>query len=292
MLYRSPTKPSEETDWSNDVVYSSQPQTPALQTRIPMARPVIRQTAELATWGVGSALFILLLCLFAEILVSAVIGTIGGIAIALANPTLEINPQMLKSNMGVAVLGPAAVAGQLAGFGVLLFEVSRRRRLPFIQALHLDNWNICRAILCTSIGFGLSFFGLFLCMLFPPPTEPSNDILQMLAQSGASGVAWCTTIALLAPFFEELLFRGFLYSAFRRRMGIVIGGTLVSLIFVSLHIFRIGFYWPALLNLLLLSILLLAARERGRSLTYCICMHFGYNLLPAITMVLAFTLTA
>jgi membrane protease YdiL (CAAX protease family) len=76
----------------------------------------------------------------------------------------------------------------------------------------------------------------------------------------------------LAPVAEELLFRGILYQALRKHVGVALGIASSAVIFAGLHVRPVAA--PALL---MLGIGLAAAFERTRSLYPSMAMHAAYN---------------
>ncbi|MBI5444210.1 MAG: CPBP family intramembrane metalloprotease [Deltaproteobacteria bacterium] len=73
------------------------------------------------------------------------------------------------------------------------------------------------------VGARLAFHGSFLRLVAGTPT-PAAHLGVLLVVGG-----------LIAPVFEELLFRGILYGGLRKRAGIFFSTTVASLIFASAH---------------------------------------------------------
>ena len=86
------------------------------------------------------------------------------------------------------------------------------------------------------------------------------------------------TAILIAPLFEEILFRGVLLPWAVRRAGFWPGIALVSVLFAGMH-----FHLPSFLPLLLLSVIFCVAYARTRSLLVPIGMHACFN---AVTVIL------
>lgn len=86
-------------------------------------------------------------------------------------------------------------------------------------------------------------------------------------------------ILIVAPIFEEIVFRGILLPFLVSRMGLLKGIALVSLLFAGLH----G-HLPSLLPLFLLSALLSLAYARTQSLWVPIGMHVLFNGVTVILL--------
>jgi len=106
----------------------------------------------------------------------------------------------------------------------------------------------------------------------------------MKAMSGSRNVLLFLTLVILAPIIEEMIFRGYLFKAWRySRIGLT--GTLLvtSAIFVSAH-------WGQYdisrnIFLFLFSILLGLARERTGSLWGPLILHAANNTVPAVLII-------
>jgi len=79
-------------------------------------------------------------------------------------------------------------------------------------------------------------------------------------------------MGLVGPIFEEVFFRGFVYQAFRRKIGVVHGILLTSLIFAALH----G-HWVAFLPIFLLAVILNLLFEKTGSIIPGAVMHMTHN---------------
>lgn len=101
--------------------------------------------------------------------------------------------------------------------------------------------------------------------------------LQEVAQLVAQELSWLQILYILtavavAPLFEELLFRGLVFSYLVKHTGLAGATVLVSLLFALMH-----FHLPSLVPLFLLSAALCLAYWRTGSLWVCIGMHGIFN---------------
>ena len=87
-------------------------------------------------------------------------------------------------------------------------------------------------------------------------------------------VAAFVALVVLAPVFEEIIFRGYLFGQLRRRAGFVVSALVTSLVFAGVHLqFNVG------LDVFALSLMMCVARERFDSIYPTILMHMFKNLL-------------
>jgi membrane protease YdiL (CAAX protease family) len=86
-------------------------------------------------------------------------------------------------------------------------------------------------------------------------------------------------VVCIAPVAEELLFRGALYQGFSTSWGKMPAAIVVIILFVLVHDETLrGGYWLGIFGLIVISILLILARELSGSLIPPILMHAGFNL--------------
>lgn len=84
------------------------------------------------------------------------------------------------------------------------------------------------------------------------------------------------SLVVLPPLAEEILFRGFLYSSFKKALPTAVAVILTSLIFASLHLLEGGSSGPlyiAALDTFILSLVLIFLREKTGSLWAGITLH-------------------
>lgn len=117
---------------------------------------------------------------------------------------------------------------------------------------------------------------------------PYNPQLRFIAPAGFtwSGLAGMVALAgLVAPFVEELAFRGLLYRWLRDRFGLWVGAGASALAFSVLH----GI--PALIPALAaLGVVLAVVYERSGSLWPAIIVHAAYNTAVTIGLYVALAL--
>src|ERR1022692_3577668 len=82
---------------------------------------------------------------------------------------------------------------------------------------------------------------------------------------------------ILAPVFEESIYRGFLYKAFRGSYPVAVSMFLVVAWTANTHWRYYAHSWTAALDLSALTIVQCHLREKSNSLWDCILCHFAYN---------------
>jgi membrane protease YdiL (CAAX protease family) len=96
--------------------------------------------------------------------------------------------------------------------------------------------------------------------------EPSHPVVL-------GDLRWFVSIAVLAPWFEEVLYRGRLLGVFANHLGRVGASAATSALFAASHLQP-----EAMLAPLATGLLLAGVRFRTGSLRLCIGLHMGWNL--------------
>jgi hypothetical protein len=130
----------------------------------------------------------------------------------------------------------------------------------------------------SAIGVGVVvalFSGIaeFLLRRWIPPSLPINEFFR----DRSSAFLLAGFGILIAPFMEELVFRGFLYPAVARWTGAAPSIVLCSAIFASIHGAQLGYAWAPLLVLFVVGLSLTIARAVTGSVAVSVIIHMAYN---------------
>jgi uncharacterized protein len=201
-----------------------------------------------------------------------------------------ISPKLLVGSEAVTYIATLTISW-------FLFPLFWKR--PFAEGIQANpdaaRRNLFRLI---PMGLILSFAVQAISSLATMPKDiPMDDFFRT-----ASDV-WLVTAfgTLIAPLFEEILFRGFLLPAFAiaydwlslprtpaareawhstnnlTRASLVFSAVLTSILFSALHGQQTGFAWPVLILLFCVSLVLSYVRLRLRSVMASTLIHVSYN---------------
>jgi membrane protease YdiL (CAAX protease family) len=115
------------------------------------------------------------------------------------------------------------------------------------------------------------------------PIEGHPVVEELVRPDGiALKLTLALTVALSAPFFEEVFFRGFLYQAVRRRTDVWVAIVATSVIFAYIHpgAFQAVLVFP-------LGIMLAYLMEKTGSVIPCLVVHFLVNGTSLLATLLA-----
>jgi len=230
-------------------------------------------------WGVGWAVLVwvtsLVILVFMQIAVAVpyvVYKTMsGGSTAGLATDSTLIF---------ISILG--VVPAHILTFLIVWFLVTGRGRRPFWQTLgwsfpeNFGPWKtIALAVVLLAVGV------LFTQFLGGKETALDQIINSSLkARFATAFLAFAT-----APFAEELVFRGVLYPALQRAIGMVAAVAIVTVLFAGIHVFQYydNFGVVAVITMLSLSLTLLRART-GRLLPSFV-LHLVFNGIQAAFLI-------
>lgn len=155
-----------------------------------------------------------------------------------------------------------------------------------------------------AFGCALSILVLIIIAASKPPEHtPIQDLLK----SRNTAIAFMAMAVLIAPLFEETIFRGYLYPLFVRfisffarlagvehsaatRVGISGSIVLTGVIFGLVHGAQLGWSFALVLALVGVGIVLTFARARSGTVFASFLLHLGYNSTIAFLMALGFLL--
>lgn len=95
--------------------------------------------------------------------------------------------------------------------------------------------------------------------------------------STASAYAVALVGICIAPFIEELVFRGFFYPVFERRWGMPSAVLLTAGLFAALHGFQLAWSWQEVSVIFFVGVTLSYTRGKTGSLAPSFLMHLSYN---------------
>jgi len=147
-------------------------------------------------------------------------------------------------------------------------------KTPFLSALKwkkLSAHNVLRYVLA---GIALS---MIVTMIPPFLPEKKSFPLEKMFNSPASAYAIAVFAILIAPFMEELLFRGVLFAFFEKHGGLVFAVVSTAILFAGLHIPEYWGAWHNIIMILVVGLTFSIVRGATKSVTPSYVLHLAYN---------------
>ena len=189
----------------------------------------------------------------------------------------------LTANQQLGVLGPVQFLGGILGLVVVMQMVGERSAVrAFGLRLKARDWWAYFAGMALQIGAGILLLVLAL-LLFPDSDPPQQSAAELTSELTGWGIAvGFLTVTILAPIYEEALFRGIVLSRLVRLMSDWPAYLLNGLLFAAIHVVFDPAAWFASIALFPLGTALAWIAHRSGDLSRPILAHMGVNTLGAI----------
>jgi len=181
-----------------------------------------------------------------------------------------------RSLMRVTSSPEVIVVGQLLAYlfiFLLMYMLVDSRAGGHVREALRWNWptNWTKYILA---GIALEVFLVPFEFLLPMPKHlPMDDFFKTARDAYILSVFGI----LVAPLFEELLFRGFLYPVLARRFGLRLSILLTTVGFTFIHVPQLKYSWAPVLVIFLVGLALTTVRAFKKSVACTVLMHMAYN---------------
>ena len=238
-------------------------------------RPWPTSHEGMVPWSSWQVLVVLVLFAIIQVVVSLVLSK------AFMSKDATTPPPVGVLFMGVVLISHAA------GWLMAWILVTRIHGWPFVQGLGFRRWPLSR--LAFIFGAAILVYGLAMlpALAHPPPPERTNLFLEIFRSGGLNLALLLAVAVIFAPLMEEVLFRGLLFPALRRRFSFTVAALHTTLLFTALHFTQTGSYWPAMVGIFLCGACLAWLRERTGSLWPPVVFHMGFNTTPFLAWLAA-----
>lgn len=164
--------------------------------------------------------------------------------------------------------------------------VTRFGRQPFWETVGWNWGRWGRFGLWISIGLGVVLYAAssVVAQLLGGDKATPLDLILNSSTLTRYAIAFLATIT--APFVEEFVFRGVLYSALQRAIGKVVAVIFVALLFTAVHILQYRTNYGVIAAVGLLSLGLTLVRAVSGRLLPCYIMHLVFNGIQSVIIVL------
>jgi membrane protease YdiL (CAAX protease family) len=170
------------------------------------------------------------------------------------------------------------LALQSVFYGLMLaciyFLVAVGHTQPFWVMLRWRRITAGKMLACLVGG---AFLTLAIAVLPPVLPDANQFPLENLFNSRAAAYAIGAFAILVAPFMEELIFRGILFGIFESQVGLRFAILITAILFGGLHVPEYWGAWNHMLLIFFVGLVFSLARGRSGSLAPSVFLHVGYN---------------
>lgn len=236
-------------------------------------------------WGVGAAAFtwlssmaLMMIFPLLGVVVYAVVSMAGGADPAALGEALKGDPNITLAS--IYSMFPA----HLATLAVVWAVVTNYGKRPFRQTV---GWGWSERFgFWSSVGLAVLLLAFGVTLLYFLGRDVKTPFEEMLESSAQARFATALLATATAPLVEELVYRGVLYPAVRRAVGVFWAVTIVSSLFTVIHLAQ---YYnnPAVVAAVgSLAVALTYVRARTGRVLPCVVIHLVFNGLQCVGLVL------
>jgi hypothetical protein len=112
-----------------------------------------------------------------------------------------------------------------------------------------------------------------------------NELMRILRSSRTTVYFVAFMATFTAPLVEEVIYRGLLYSAIQRSLGVGSAVVIVTALFAGVHFWQ---YWGSpgtIVSICLLSLIITLIRVRTDNLLPCVVFHTIFNGLQSLGLI-------
>lgn len=199
---------------------------------------------------------------------------LAGLGYALILPALhwQLNRDKLATDPFFLLSLQTVFYGLLFAFVYVLIAVGHAQ--PFWAMLRWRRITAGRMLACLAGGALLTLA----IALLPPILPDTNQFpLENMFNSRAAAYAIGVFAIVVAPFMEELVFRGVLFGIFESQVGLRFAIVTTAILFGGLHVPEYWGAWNHMLLIFFVGLVFSLARGRSGSLAPSVFLHVGYN---------------
>lgn len=228
-------------------------------------------------WGYREILLLAAVALLAQLLV-----TLGAVSVLGRVRALEPDAAMELLRVSPHIVVPLQMLTWLPVLAYVWYTVAVRHGLPVRTGLA---WRSPPRSTTSYVRVGaLLAFGSALASIAIGDRAGPSPMTELMSNPDS---LWLIGVfgVFVAPCFEELVFRGFLFGAFERMHGTAVALLGSSALFAALHGTQYGWQWPQLLVLGLVGCAFGAVRIRSGSTMASTIVHAAYNGMLLVALV-------
>jgi len=254
------------------------------------------ETAEVSKeptpWGIFSIFKFLIVSLILIFVSSCFIGFIIAMVVMAGDPEAIKNKEIFQNQMGDVTASIMSIVIYVIAVGLIYYSVVKRHHHNFFQGLHIFKIPREQVLKYVKLTVVIVFLiGLMMVVISITPLQdfvPKHVPLEDYIGDTFGKLILFSIFALVAPFAEEVIFRGYIYKGFENRVGSIWAGIIVTVAFILIHGPQLAFSAVLLSLIMIISVVLIYVRIKTDNLTNCIIIHLVYNSILVMIMWIIF----
>lgn len=184
-----------------------------------------------------------------------------------------LNPDFKFADISPTALVLMQGVMDLATLGFIAFLIKVVHGQSFLETIHWNKNHQFGTAFLISLGATLAVSVLIISSFFPSGEPP----IQKLLSSTAAMYAFVGLGIAVAPLFEEIMFRGFLFKVLSDLFGSRTAVSTTAILFGLLHLLQLWGSWAGVVLIFVVGYILSFIRQRSNSLIPSIIVHASYN---------------
>ena len=263
------------------MIDETQQQTPPQDVPLPLESTHTEARESLPRpWGLRD--FFLFIAFVPMGLFAANILVLQGYALLQSTMHWRLAKQQLSTDPFFLLALQTVFYGLMLAYIYVLVAVGHAQ--PFWSMLRWRRMTLGKTLGCLVGGALLTAAIALLPPLLP---DASQFPLQNLFNSRAAGYAVGAFAILVAPFMEEMIFRGILFGIFESQVGLRFAILITAILFGGLHVPEYWGAWNHMFLIFLVGLVFSLARGMSGSLAPSVFLHVGYNASMMIALFLS-----
>ncbi len=173
------------------------------------------------------------------------------------------------------------IIAAIAGIAITFLFIYLRKQLSIENYLSLHSVSFSTILKYLALMIAAM---LIIAVISTISNHPEPQIMVDIYHSAKSPALLWFALIIAAPFFEEILFRGFLFEGLQRSsLGIISTAIITSAVWASIHL-QYGLY--EIVIIFFIGLLLSYAKIKSQSLYIPIAMHILMNLVATVEIAL------
>ncbi len=198
-------------------------------------------------------------------------------------------PEALRSDKWLIFYSVVGILpAHLLTLGFAWFMVTEGGRRPFWKAVGWE-WPEGRShkfVILVSVLIALALYGVAWAVTTIFGGQ-KTDLDILIESSLYTRVATALVAVVTAPLIEEVIYRGVIYPAIERVMGVGFAVVVVSLLFAGIHVYQYRTNLAVILVITLLSITLTVARAATGKMLPSFIIHLVFNGIQSVLIILS-----
>jgi membrane protease YdiL (CAAX protease family) len=253
--------------------------------------PAVPEGRPSGVWGawatVGLSLAIFMIDSMAQTIVMVIFAVLQALSEPIGSDLDSVMEFVQRLMTNGDMFSIALIISSLLGVGAAWLFIKLRRGAGFKEYLALRAISLKTVLVLIGVLIALFAVAIGIGQLMNSPEQ--EDILTQAFYNTTFPPAFWLAIGLIGPFFEEVLFRGFLFAGLlRSRLGAAWTIIITGLVFAMVHAVQYGI--GVLVQIFILGVVFGLVRWKTNSLWSSIILHAAWNTAQLVLLALAFNL--